>query len=336
MRFSKFTALATALLISGMANAEISANLVADYSFNGNANDTTMHGYDGTIHGDTALTFDRFGNADNAYHFDGYGDYIEIGTSLNFPSWPSYSVSLWFLNDGGGDWSLSYGQKIIDKTTPYHDFYLSIGPVNPPRLTGEIRFKTHEGYGSVGVDGTYLIDSTADFRDSAWHHVVINKNGSDGELWVDGELSESADDVKTVYNNTSLLFGYSLSSDGYQRRYWSGDIDDIRIYDQAISEVDVKRLHMEGVPPADMLTEVVESIVTLNIQEGLANSLDAKLDAAIGALDDVNTDNDVSAVNRLYALISAIEAQRGKKITDTDADTLIAATNAVIEKLMSE
>ncbi|WP_177419403.1 LamG domain-containing protein [endosymbiont of Lamellibrachia barhami] len=336
MRISKFTALATALLISGMVNADLSGSLVADYPFNGNAIDETYHGYDGTIHGGAALTFDRFGTANSAYNFDGSSGYIEIGTSLNFPSWPSYSVSLWFLNDGGGDWSLSYGQKIIDKTTPYHDFYLSLGPVNPPRLTGEIRFKTHEGYGGVGIDGTYLFDSTADFRDSTWHHVVINKNGSHGELWVDGELSESADDVKTVYNNTSLLFGYSLSSHGYQRRYWSGDIDDIRVYDQAISEVDVKRLHMEGVPPADMLTDVVQTIVTLNIQEGLANSLDAKLDSAIGALDDVNTDNDVSAVNRLYALISAIEAQRGKKITDTDADLLIAATHAVIEKLLSE
>ncbi|RDH93050.1 MAG: hypothetical protein DIZ79_01725 [endosymbiont of Lamellibrachia luymesi] len=335
MRISKFTALATALLISGMANAEISANLVADYPFNGNANDETYHGYDGTIHGGVALTFDRFGNADSAYNFDGSSGYIEIGTNLDFPSWYSYSVSLWFLNDGGGDWSNSYGQKIIDKTVYYHDFYLSLGPINPTRQDGEIRFKTHEGYGPVGTDGTYLIDSTKDFRDSTWHHVVINKNGSDGELWVDGELSDSADDVKTVYNSTSLLFGYSLSSDGYQRRYWSGDIDDIRIYDQAISEADVKHLHTD-VPPANMLAEVIDTIVTLNIQEGLANSLDAKLDAAITALDDVNSDNDVSAVNRLYALISAIEAQRGKKITDTDADLLIAATNAVIEKLLSE
>ncbi|QYZ65943.1 MAG: hypothetical protein OI74_07230 [Gammaproteobacteria bacterium (ex Lamellibrachia satsuma)] len=335
MRISKFTALATALLISGMANAGISANLVADYPFNGNANDTTMHGYDGTIHGDTALTFDRFGDAGRAYYFDGDGDYIEIGMNLNFPSWYSYSVSLWFLNDGGGDWSNSYGQKIIDKTTPYHDFYLSLGPINPTRQDGEIRFKTHEGYGPVGTDGTYLIDSTKDFRDNSWHHVVITKDGSHGELWVDGELSESADDVKTVYNNTSLLFGYSLSTDGYQRRFWSGNIDDIRIYDQAISEEDVKSLHTD-VPPANMLIDVIEAIVTLNIQEGLTSSLDAKLDSAIAALDDMNTDNDVSAVNRLYALISAIEAQRGKKITDTDADLLIAATNAVIEKLLSE
>ncbi|MBA1445161.1 MAG: LamG domain-containing protein [Chromatiales bacterium] len=331
MRFSKFTALATALLIAGMANADLSGSLVADYPFNGNATDETYNGHDGTIHGGAALTFDRFGNANSAYNFDGSSGYIEIGTSLDFPSWTSYSVSLWFLNDGGGDWSNSYGQKVIDKTVFYHDFYLSLGPESTTRQVGEIRSKTYEGGHS------YLFDSTKDFRDSTWHHVVINKNGDNGELWVNGELSDTSEDVKTLIPNQGrLLFGYSLSPDGYQRRYWSGDIDDIRIYDQAISEVDVKRLHMEGVPPADMLTDVVESIVTLNIQEGLANSLDAKLDSAIGALDDVNTDNDVSAVNRLYALISAIEAQRGKKITDTDADLLIAATHAVIEKLLSE
>ncbi len=47
----------------------------------------------------------------------------------------------------------------------------------------------------------------------------------------------------------------------------------------------------------------------------IENSLVAKLDSALNALDDTNTANDVAACNSLNAFINAVEAQRGNKIT---------------------
>jgi Na+/H+ antiporter NhaB len=49
----------------------------AEYLFNGNANDTSGNGHDGTIYGAT-LAFDRFGNMNSAYSFDGVNDYIAM------------------------------------------------------------------------------------------------------------------------------------------------------------------------------------------------------------------------------------------------------------------
>lgn len=106
--------------------ASLDEGLVAYYTFNGNADDQTGNGHNGIIHGGTALCNDRLGYSDSAYCFDGDGDYIEIGEEPDFPSWESYAVSLWFLHDGGGDTGNSYGQKIIDKTVWYHDFYLCV------------------------------------------------------------------------------------------------------------------------------------------------------------------------------------------------------------------
>ena len=59
--------------------------LVGWWGFNGNANDESGNGNNGTVNGPT-LTNDRFGNPNSAYDFDGStGNHIEIpfSSSLN-------------------------------------------------------------------------------------------------------------------------------------------------------------------------------------------------------------------------------------------------------------
>jgi len=67
----------------------------------------------------------------------------------------------------------------------------------------------------------------------------------------------------------------------------------------------------------------------MNLQNGIENSLYGKLDAALNELDDLNENNDVAACNSLDAFINAVEAQRGNKLTDTQADTLIATAQQI-------
>ena len=55
----------------------LDSGLVASYPFNGNANDTSGNGNNGTVNGAT-LTKDRFGNAGKAYSFNGTSDYISV------------------------------------------------------------------------------------------------------------------------------------------------------------------------------------------------------------------------------------------------------------------
>jgi len=82
-----------------------------------------------------------------------------------------------------------------------------------------------------------------------------------------------------------------------------------------------------------MLAQLATLVVAINIQQGISNSLDGKIDAALAALEDVNAHNDVAAVNSLNAFINAVEAQRGNKISDSEADALIASAQAIIESL---
>ncbi|MEJ2750605.1 MAG: NosD domain-containing protein [Anaerolineae bacterium] len=81
------------------------------------------------------------------------------------------------------------------------------------------------------------------------------------------------------------------------------------------------------------IMDLIGDAATLNLQQGINNSLDAKLDAALKALDDVNQNNNVAAINALYAFINAVEAQSGNKISEEDADGLIAAAEVIIAML---
>lgn len=85
--------------------------------------------------------------------------------------------------------------------------------------------------------------------------------------------------------------------------------------------------------PADLIGQLVDQVESLNLQHGIDNSLDAKLGSALGALDDINENNDVAAINSLQAFINAVEAQSGSHIPEEDADALIAAAQEIIDLL---
>jgi probable HAF family extracellular repeat protein len=85
--------------------------------------------------------------------------------------------------------------------------------------------------------------------------------------------------------------------------------------------------------PEESLGELASWVADLNLQAGIDNSLDAKLGCALNALGDVNANNDAAAINTLQAFINAVEAQRGDKIGEADADMLMAKALRIIAAL---
>ena len=88
-----------------------------------------------------------------------------------------------------------------------------------------------------------------------------------------------------------------------------------------------------GPSPEELLEDLAQVVLTANLQAGISNALDSKLASALAALDDSNENNDAAALNSMYAFCNSVEAQRGKKLSDMQADTLIEAANAVIVAL---
>jgi hypothetical protein len=81
--------------------------------------------------------------------------------------------------------------------------------------------------------------------------------------------------------------------------------------------------------PVSAIEDLALTVVAMNLQNGIENSLDSKLDAALDALVDANFNNDGAACNSLAAFINAVEAQRGKKITNAQANQLIASAREI-------
>jgi len=88
--------------------------------------------------------------------------------------------------------------------------------------------------------------------------------------------------------------------------------------------------------PVELLVDLAQNVVDLDLPQGIENSLVAKLDSALKVLEDVNENNDGAAINSLEAFINAVEAQKGKKISEADADALIANVLEIIDLLIAE
>lgn len=230
-----FMVLGICCILLPSASADLNDGLIANYpfTFNGNANDETGNGYNGTVYG-AILTGDRFGNPSSAYGFDGVDDYIDLGNGLDVPSWENYAISVWFLNDGGGNTSPSFGQKIMDKSYWYLDFALAV----VPHLNGHLWFHTYNTPYHEDI-----IDDSINYRDNEWHHLVVNKEGSSGQMWVDGVLKGTSDNIETVVNSMKLIIGSSEWTHSHQHVFWSGKIDDIRIYNRVLSGDEIRQLY---------------------------------------------------------------------------------------------
>jgi hypothetical protein len=86
--------------------------------------------------------------------------------------------------------------------------------------------------------------------------------------------------------------------------------------------------------PVGVVEELIFTVASLNLDNGISNSLDAKLDAAMNLLDDVSTGNDVGACKTLEAFVNAVETQAGNnRISETDAEILLTMATVVLVEL---
>lgn len=89
--------------------------------------------------------------------------------------------------------------------------------------------------------------------------------------------------------------------------------------------------------PVDMIGTLSKKITAINSMQGIPNgilgSLEAKLQNAINAINDLNANDVASAIGKLQAFINEVNAQRGNKITGDQADVLIGGRDSSSDPL---
>jgi hypothetical protein len=111
-------------------------------------------------------------------------------------------------------------------------------------------------------NGGNILTSNATITDFNWHHYVFTKNGSAVALYIDGALDKSGSTGITATNNTSpQAIGVDLTNavDPNPGTYFKGYIDDVRIYNRALSTTTVKQLYNLGVQKINASSQTLTS-----------------------------------------------------------------------------
>lgn len=239
--------LTAATAISGAAQSFLTDGLIANYRFDGNANDASGNGNNGTINGAT-LGQDRFGQNGMAYAFDGSSSFIAFNVP-NIPTGESpRTVSLWAASQP-------------DPTKGYNLFFWGADQVN-------------RGFGLMNNGSPLIWDAEAwgnDVHsgvlvDTQWHHLVVAYDGAALSISIDGvQKATGARNLDTPFSN--LTVGADLV-DG--TTFYRGKIDDIRIYDRALSGTEIGQLYAyEQLAPVPEPSEYAFAFGLLSLGTGI-------------------------------------------------------------------
>jgi len=204
-------------------------SMVAYYPFNGNANDESGNGNNGTVHG-AVLAQDRFDNPDSAYAFNGAGAYILVPDSASFSFNYPITLSAWiYLNNnsqGGivGQWG--YGGEGGDAFVLY---------------VQNTKLGTYLPQG--GDLGHLELLSSSSLATGQWYHVSMVSTGSLVTLYINGKADRSEGiTVQQVDSSQAVKIGLEERFYLYQN-YLDGVIDDVRIYNYALSASEIQDLY---------------------------------------------------------------------------------------------
>jgi len=210
--------------------------LVGWWPFNGNANDESGNGNNGTVNGAT-LTTDRNGVANNAYSFNGINQKITVNdkSSLSFTNaifTTSYWVNIKTPLTHGAPVLCKYG---ITNDFEYADFFYS---------NNTSSFGTWNLGGTCGVNGTGITNTT-NYQNN-WHYIVSVHNGLAGaSIYIDGNLyiSDNSSNSSCSMGNGSGNLYFGFGGGWNQQYYFNGLIDDIAIYNRVLTQQEITDLY---------------------------------------------------------------------------------------------
>ena len=206
--------------------------LVGWWPFNGNANDESGNGNNGTVNGAT-LTSDRFGTANNAYSFNGVNNFIQcpnqmLTGSVSFSGW--YKMSN--FNTPGND------MFFISNQSTSNDIYSSNIAFGFRSYQGQYGHSTYVQTPLTGYYATNNLPTT-----NVWHHIFcVFEEGIYVRMYLDNQLVYNNTNVITNSSQASfpLLFGGTGTSNFY---FYSGQLDDIAIWNRALTQQEITALY---------------------------------------------------------------------------------------------
>jgi hypothetical protein len=212
-------------------NSQSASGLVGLWSFNGpDLSGTTVYdrsgqGNNGTLTNGPTITEGRVGQA---LSFDGVDDYVNVGSasSLNVAA-GDFSLCAWFKTTGTEEDMIGKGASTGG--------YLLMSYLT--KLRGHVWTTTSAN----------TIDSVAVVNDGSWHFGCQTVDSTKIYLYIDGILDNSQNLTGTKTGNSNLVgIGCRIGNGCSASQHFIGTLDEVRIYNRALSATEVQDLYNKG------------------------------------------------------------------------------------------
>jgi len=230
------------------------SNLVAHYEFSaeGDFSDSVPDGAAGQSEGDAQVIWDDE-RSSYVLSLDGDGDYVFYESEWHRLVTDAISVAAWIKTDSLGSYDDIVGLGYAWRLYGGQD--------------GNVVFQIMNTAPESTVVGTTNVN------DGAWHHVAGSFDGIQYNLYVDGTLEASVATSGSISAGTAY-YGcigahYKKGDERDPRRFFDGLIDDVRIYDIALSESKIRQIftfkpgRASQPRPADEQTDVAREVVLM-------------------------------------------------------------------------
>jgi hypothetical protein len=258
-----------ALLLTAMATSSAAAipthGLVASYLFNGNAHDA-VGGHHGTLHNVT-LTSNRFGRGSSAYSFNGTDAYIEIPdhNAFSLPTTKQLTISVWmrpgtlnFPNDEGTGYVHWLGKGVATQHEWAFRMY-STDNTDIPYRANRTSFYLFNLGGGRGT-GSYVQEPVT--SGTWYHYVAVADMRTDTITWYKNGQQRDRDCFRLNTSTCNPEDGVKVQDPVNPRSgtvpmrigtrdfdsFFKGAIDNLHIYNRALSASEVRQLYQDTTP----------------------------------------------------------------------------------------
>jgi len=232
------------------AYAQIPTNgLVGHWPFNGNANDESVNGNNGTVVGAT-LTSDRFGHTNSAYSFDGTSSFIIINNSTGLDlTGTDFSITSWFKAD-----SICEPNNPVKSIITKHRAYQGVGwmcglwdtQYDDDYSKGGVNFQAAPYWSSAtypGAPGTVYVNN--------WYNYTVTYDNTNGILkyYLNSVLVDSKNlnfSIGAITDDV-LIGAVWLDEYGAKRDYFNGILDDIAIWNRVLTEQEISDIYNNNI-----------------------------------------------------------------------------------------
>jgi len=253
--FRKASSVALVVLVAALWGASGQADLVGYWNFEGNANDSSAAGLNGTLFGDAgySATVPTQIGAGSSLSLDGSGDYMQVDVTAGSVS-GSYTVSSWV--------------NVADNTT--NAFFSTRAPSD---LSFDAKLMGGGGggamvHGDIGNGSSWITTSAnaaLNYATGTWYHVAYVVQPTGYQVFVDGSLKGSGSygaAAPLLYDPThDIRIG---RVDGGGGEDFGGLIDEVAVWNTALSPSQVAGLAM-GMLPNALLVEKPISIFSTGV-----------------------------------------------------------------------